>query len=94
MQRDGAIHPSIHPRPIPSFHNQLTRLNAVSTMSLLETSPTSTRPASTANFILIPLMGIPGLSAMAPDLPSFPSPAVSIAGGRQEGRGGGGGGHR
>lgn len=66
-----------YPRPILSSHNQLTRLNTVSTMSRLETSPTSTRPASTANFILIPLIGTPGLSAMAPDLPSFPSPAVS-----------------
>ncbi len=46
-------------------------------MSRLETSPTSTRPASTANFILIPLIGTPGLSAMAPDLPSFPSPGCA-----------------
>lgn len=46
-------------------------------MSRLETSPTSTRPASTANFILIPLMGTPGLSAMGPDLPSFSSPGCA-----------------
>ena len=64
-------------RPILSSHNQLTRLNTVSTMSRLETSPTSTRPASTANFILIPLIGTPGLSAMAPGLPSFPSPGCA-----------------
>lgn len=68
--------------PILSSHNQLTRLNAVSTMSRLETSPTSTRPVSTANFILIPLIGTPGLSPTAPGRPSFPSsgcaaPAVS-----------------
>lgn len=55
-------------------HNQLTRLNTVSTMSRLETSPTSTRPVSTANFILIPLIGTPGLSPTAPGRPSFPSP--------------------
>lgn len=70
-----------YPRPILSSHNQLTRLNTVSTMSRLETSPTSTRPASTANFILIPLIGTPGLSAMAPDLPSFPSPDCAAPGG-------------
>lgn len=64
-------------RPILSALNQLTRLNTVSTMSRLETSPTSTRPASTANFILIPLIGTPGLSAMAPGLPSFPSPGCA-----------------
>lgn len=46
-------------------------------MSRLETSPTSTRPASTANFILIPLMGTPGLSAMGPDLPSVSSPGCA-----------------
>lgn len=65
-------------RPILSAHNQLTRLNTVSTRSRLETSPTSTRPASTANFILIPLIGTPGLSAMAPGLPSFPSPGCAV----------------
>lgn len=46
-------------------------------MSRLETSPTSTRPASTANFILMPLMGTAGLSAMGPDLPSFASPGCA-----------------
>lgn len=47
-------------------------------MSRVETSPTSTRPPSTPNFILIPLMGTPGLSATGPDSPSFsaaPAPA-------------------
>lgn len=46
--------------------NQLTRLKIVSTMSRLETSPASRSPASTANFMRIPLMGIP--TALSPAL--------------------------
>jgi len=64
-------------RPILSSRNQLTRLNTVSTMSRLETSPTSTRPASTPNFIFIPRIGTPVVSATAPDVSSFPSPGCA-----------------
>lgn len=66
-------------RPIPSGANQLTRLSTVSTMSRLETSPTSSRPASTANFILMPLMGTTGFSAVGPGLPSRSSPGGAAA---------------
>lgn len=67
--------------PILSSPNRLTRFSTVSTMSRLESSPTSTRAASTANFIRIPLMGTPGLSAMAPGLPSCSSPDCAAAAG-------------
>lgn len=70
-----------YPGPVLSSPNQLTRLNTVSTMSRLETSPTSTRPASTANFILMPLMGTAGLSAMELGLPSASSPGGAAPGG-------------
>lgn len=62
----------------PYSGNQLTRLNTVSTMSLLDTSPTSTSPVSTANFILMPRIGTPGFkgcSALPPSAPFLPFPA-------------------
>lgn len=53
----------------------LTRLNTVSTISLLDTSPTSTNPVRTANFILIPRIGMPGFKdCFSAKLPSFPCP--------------------
>lgn len=73
-------------RPALSSHNQLTRLNTVSTMSRLETSPTSTRPPSTANFMRIPLIGTAGLRATEAGPPSLPSPAGSSLAMAQEGR--------
>ena len=50
-------------------------------MSRFETSPTSTRPARTANFIRIPLIGIPGLSDIVATLSSLPVSPVSEADG-------------
>lgn len=55
-------------------------------MSLLDTSPTSTSPVSTANFILMPRMGTPGFkgcstlppSAAFPSLPAPPPPSSPV----------------
>lgn len=45
-------------------------------MSLLDTSPTSTSPVSTANFIRMPRMGTPGLSGCSTLPPSAPFPSL------------------